>query len=76
MLRRIEGDRVDIDRVRLSEAEMEVVDRIGDAWRAFAKLDVYHPSDTDEFAFHVHALGRIVMGRGISCPSRARLDQV
>lgn len=48
---------------RLTDAEMQVVDQIGDAYRAFAALDVYHPSDHDEFVFHVHAMGRIVLAR-------------
>jgi hypothetical protein len=47
----------------LTDAEMQVIDRIGDAYRAFAALDAYHPSDHDEFVFHVHAMGRIVLAR-------------
>ena len=45
---------------------MRVLDRIGDAYYAFAELDVYHPADHDEFVFHVHAMGRIVMARTAS----------
>lgn len=48
---------------RLTPEELAVIDRIADAWRAFSKLDVYHPSDADDFATHVHALGRIVLAR-------------
>jgi len=48
---------------RLTEQELVVLSHIGAAYRAFAELDVYHPSDHDEFAQHVHALGRIVMAR-------------
>jgi hypothetical protein len=48
---------------RLNEKELEVLKHIGAAYYAFAELDVYHPADHDEFVFHVHALGRIVMAR-------------
>lgn len=51
---------------RLTDAEMRVLDRIGDAYYAFAELDTYHPADHDEFVFHVHAMGRIVMARAAS----------
>lgn len=51
---------------RLTDGEMRVLDRIGDAYYAFAELDVYHPADHEEFAFHVHAMGRIVMARTAS----------
>ncbi|MDQ3823473.1 MAG: hypothetical protein M3321_09560 [Actinomycetota bacterium] len=48
---------------RLNEKELDVLNHIGSAYYAFAELDVYHPADHDEFVFHVHALGRIVMAR-------------
>jgi hypothetical protein len=48
---------------RLDEKELEVLKHIGAAYYAFADLDVYHPADHDEFVFHVHAMGRIVMAR-------------
>ena len=54
---------MEYDEVRLTPEELEVADLIGAAYSAFAKLDVYHPSDHDEFVFHVHALGRIVLSR-------------
>jgi hypothetical protein len=53
---------VDTD-ARLNEKELEVLRHIGDAYYAFAELEVYHPADHDEFVFHVHAMGRIVMAR-------------
>lgn len=56
----------DSNPARLTDGEMEVLNRIGDAYRVFAELDVYHPADLDEFAFHVHAMGRIVMARSAS----------
>lgn len=48
---------------RLTDEEMQVLNHIGAAYYAFAELDVYHPADHDEFVFHVHAMGRIVMAR-------------
>jgi hypothetical protein len=48
---------------RLTDAELEVLNHIGDAYRAFVELDAYHPSDESEFALHVHAIGRIVLAR-------------
>jgi hypothetical protein len=47
----------------LTEPELAVLDQIGAAYRAFCELDAYHPSDQPEFAFHVHATGRIVLSR-------------
>jgi len=40
-----------------------VIDHVADAWRAFTKLGVYHPAGAEDFATHVHALGRIVLAR-------------
>ena len=51
---------------RLTDDEMEVLNHIGNAYYAFAELETYHPADHDEFMFHVHALGRIVMARSAS----------
>ena len=47
----------------LTEAEKRLCDLIGDCIREFRKLPEYHPADRDEMAFHVHAMGRIVMSR-------------
>lgn len=51
---------------RLTEEELEVLNHIGAAYSAFADLDVYHPADHDEFAFYIHAIGRIVLARSAS----------
>ena len=51
---------------RLTDDELEVLNHIGKAYSAFAELEPYHPADEDEFVFHVHALGRIVMARSAS----------
>jgi hypothetical protein len=47
----------------LTAAELDVLNRLGKTYRAFAALPQAHPSDHDEVVFHVHALGRIVMAR-------------
>ena len=51
---------------RLTDEELKVVESIGQAYEAFAALPVYHPADHDEFVFHIHALGRIVLARSAS----------
>jgi len=51
------------DHGRLTEKELEVINHIGAAVTAFRELDVYHPADDDEFVFHVHAIGRIILAR-------------
>ena len=51
---------------RLTEQELGVIAHVGAAYTAFSELDVYHPADHDEFVFHVHAMGRIVMARAAS----------
>lgn len=51
---------------RLTDEEMAVLNHIGNAYKAFAQLEIYHPADHDEFVFHVHAMGRIVMARSAS----------
>jgi len=48
---------------RLTPDELAVIDHVADAWRAFTKLGVYHPAGAEDFATHVHALGRIVLAR-------------
>ncbi len=51
---------------RLTKEELEILKHIGAAYSAFAELEVYHPADHDEFAFHIHAMGRIVLARSAS----------
>jgi hypothetical protein len=48
---------------RLTVDEMKVLEGLGQAYSAFAELPEYHPADQDEFAFHIHAVGRIVLAR-------------
>jgi hypothetical protein len=47
----------------LTEAELEVLKIPGQFFRAFEALPQLHPTDLEEAAFHVHALGRIVAMR-------------
>ena len=47
----------------LTDEELAVARMIGDAYLAFRELPQAHPSDHDEFVFHIHALGRIVLAR-------------
>jgi hypothetical protein len=54
---------MEADGVRLTAQELDVLNKIGDAFRAFDALEDYHPSDRDEFVLHVHAMGRIVLAR-------------
>jgi len=54
---------MEVDHARRTDGELDVLKRIGTVFAAFDALDEYHPSDRDEFVFHVHALSRIVMAR-------------
>ena len=47
----------------LTDQEQAVLKMPGAFYRAFAELPQLHPSDLQEAAFHVHALGRIVAMR-------------
>jgi hypothetical protein len=47
----------------LTAEEQDLLDHVGATYREFERLEAYHPADLEEFAFHVHALGRIVMAR-------------
>ena len=45
----------------LADEEIAVAKLAGQFFLAFKELPQAHPSDLDEVAFHVHALGRIVL---------------
>lgn len=47
----------------LTRQEQIVIQRLADAVIEFNQLPEYHPSDASDFAFHIHALQNIVMGR-------------
>jgi hypothetical protein len=59
----------------LTPDERALIDRIGECYLAFDQLDQYHPADREEFAFHVHALGRIVMARAAIRAYQTRLQR-
>jgi hypothetical protein len=47
----------------LTEEEIAVAKLAGEVFMAFRELPQAHPSERDEVAFHVHAIGRIVLAR-------------
>ena len=47
----------------LTDQEQDLIRLIGRFARDFAELTPLHPADTEEMAFHVHALARIVAMR-------------
>jgi hypothetical protein len=53
----------DMSVVGLTEEELAVAKLAGKFFLAFKELPQAHPADLDEVAFHVHALGRIVLAR-------------
>jgi hypothetical protein len=53
----------DMSVVGLTNEEIEVAKLAGRVFVAFRELPQAHPSDLDEMAFHVHAIGRIVLAR-------------
>ncbi len=57
----------------LTPEELNVVDLAGDVFTGFTKLEVMHPSDAGDVAFHVHAIQAIV---GIRAAQRAHPDRL
>jgi hypothetical protein len=51
------------NRISLKTEELAVINMLGEAWNAYAKLPEYHDDDTDEFRQGIHALQNMVMGR-------------
>jgi hypothetical protein len=49
--------------VSLTPEELDVIDRITDAWSAFVALPRCHPTELEELVTHVHALQGAVMER-------------
>ncbi len=47
----------------MSEDEKRLLESLGYCWNDFCELEQQHPSDADDFLFHLHALQRIVMAR-------------
>jgi hypothetical protein len=53
----------DMDVQGLTPEEVEVARLAGRVYLAFRELPQAHPADLGEVAFHVHAIGRIVLAR-------------
>jgi hypothetical protein len=53
----------DMSVVGLTDEEVAVAKLAGRVYTAFSELPQAHPSDLDELAFHIHAIGRIVLSR-------------
>lgn len=53
----------DMSVVGLTPEEVEVAKLAGKVYLAFKELPQAHPADLEEMAFHVHAIGRIVLAR-------------
>ena len=49
--------------VGLTDAEIAVAKLAGEVYLAFGELPQAHPSDLQDVASHVHAIGRIVLAR-------------
>jgi len=47
----------------MSEDELRVVRKLGEAWNAFLKLPAQHNDDVPEFRHAIHAAQHIVMAR-------------
>jgi len=49
----------------LSDIELSVVDKLGDAWNQFLKLESLHPDSITEFRHIIHAAQHIIMARPV-----------
>lgn len=47
----------------MTDQEEKVIDLLADAFNAHTELPIIHPSDQEEFCFHIHALQNIVFAR-------------
>jgi len=66
----IRGDGEDLDdggmeprKVALTHEEINLACKLGECATAFSRLEQLHPSDGEEFVFHIHALQNIVVAR-------------
>jgi hypothetical protein len=46
-----------------SFAERQCLNHLAEAWRVWVSLEDKHPSDLEEFAFHIHALQNLIAWR-------------
>ncbi len=49
----------------MTEKEKELLTKLGECWNDFSALSKGHPSDSEDFVFHIHALQNIVMSRSV-----------
>jgi hypothetical protein len=47
----------------MTDEEKQLLLKLGDCWNDFSKLKDKHPSDGDDFMYHIHALQRMVFAR-------------
>jgi len=47
----------------MTEAEIAILNKLGGAWNLFQRLPDHHPSDLEDFTFHVHALQNMILAR-------------
>lgn len=51
------------DQNMLTDQERKVLNLLADAWNEYCKLDIQHPSHSDEFMTNIHHAQRVVMSR-------------
>lgn len=56
---------------RLSQAEKDIVLKLGECWNLFVKLPVEHPDDNDEFRRAIHDAQKTILSR----PGRRQINQ-
>jgi hypothetical protein len=47
----------------MTKQEIRLINSMGNVWNKFLQLPKQHPSDQQEFQFHIHALQNIVASR-------------
>lgn len=47
----------------LTENEKDLIEKLGECWNDFLRLDTLHPDDNNEFRFNIHALQNIILSR-------------
>lgn len=60
----------------MDDQENAVLDKLGEAWNEFVKLEVLHHADREEFMRAIHAAQNIVLARaGLRALGIKRLEQ-
>ncbi len=47
----------------MHEKEFELLNKLGDVWNDFCKLQNHHPDDLDCVRSHVHSIQHLIMAR-------------